>query len=100
MSRKVAAVYIYTGWQDGTLPERAETQSWTEKKLPNSKMLHINGEIAYRKLICCTGITEMGDLRNLLHKINCKWYNKRKQDKGTRKRMENYCKAGWIKVTL
>jgi hypothetical protein len=47
----------------------------------NSKWLNINEEIAYRKLISCTNITEL----KILRKMECKWG---KQQKKTLQRVD------------
>jgi hypothetical protein len=47
-----------------------EKQRGRRKRL-NGKCLSINEEIAYKKLMKCTKITDLGNLGNFLCQVNC-----------------------------
>jgi hypothetical protein len=52
----------------------SETRKWREQLL-SSKLLIVNEEVAYKRIINCTNV-KLRNIGKYLYKIRCKWANK------------------------
>ena len=60
-----------------TLLDCWETRSWRLKFL-NTKLLNVNKEVAYRKMLVCTNKDQLRNVGRYLDTVKCKWFNKTK----------------------